>query len=388
MSYTLEIALVLAVVAAASALPGAFLVLRRVALVSDAIGHVLLFGVVVTYFAVRDVESPWLLAGAAAAGVLTVALVELLGKTRLVKEDAAIGLVFPALFAGGVVLASLYLRNTHLDVDAVLLGQPELATEARWHVGGVGVRPVWVMAGVLAVNLVLLAAFYKELKLTTFDPGLAAALGFRPGLMHYGLMTAVSVTAVAAFDAVGPVLVVGFFVVPAAAAFLLTDRLAVMLGLAAVIGVAGAFAGTFAAVRLDANIAGTVAAALGLLFALALVFAPGRGLVAQAVRRWRQKRDFHETMLAVHLYQHEGTEAEADEAGCRTIHRHLGWTEGRTAAVVGRAGRHGLIRHERDTIKLTHAGRDRARSVLGSSVDSAATPPSPPVSFPSPPRPA
>ncbi|MBX9626426.1 MAG: metal ABC transporter permease [Gemmataceae bacterium] len=358
MSYTAEIGLVLAVAAAACALPGSFLVLRRMSLVSDAVGHVLLFGVVLAYFAVRDVDSPWLLAGAAAAGVLSVALVELLGKTRLVKADAAIGLVFPALFAGGVVLASLYLRNTHLDVDAVLLGRPELASPEGWR--------FWLMAGVLAANVVLLLVFYKELKLSTFDPGLAAALGFRPGLMHYALMTAVSVTAVAAFDAVGPVLVVGFFVVPAAAAFLLTDRLAVMLGLAVAIGVVGAVAGTFAAGRLgDVNIAGAVAAALGLLFGVAFVAAPGRGLVAQAVRRWRQRRAFHETMLAVHLFQHEGTDAEADEAGCGEVHRHLGWPAGQTAAVVARAGRHGLVRREGDLLKLTEAGRGRARDVLG-----------------------
>lgn len=359
MWYTAEIALVLAVVAAACAVPGVFLVLRRVSLVSDAVGHVLLFGVVLTYFAVRDVDSPWLLAGAAAAGVLSVVLVELLGKTRLVKEDAAIGLVFPALFAGGVVLASLYLRNTHLDVDAVLLGRPELANPRGWR--------FWLVAGVLAGNIALLLAFYKELKLTTFDPGLAAALGFRPGLMHYALMTAVSVTAVAAFDAVGPVLVVGFFVVPAAAAFLLTDRLAAMLGLAVVIGVVASVAGTFAAAdpRVDANVAGAVAAVLGLLFGAAFVFAPGRGLVAQAVRRWRQRRAFHETMLAVHLLQHEGTAAEADEAGCGRLHDHLGWTPGQAGAVVGRAERHGLVRRDGEVLKLTDAGRTRAREVLG-----------------------
>ena len=130
------------------------------------------------------------------------------------------------------------------------------ATEPRWRVAGVPVKPLWVMAGVLALNAVLVALFFKELKLTTFDPALAAALGFRPGLVHYGLMAVVSVTAVAAFDAVGPVLVVAFFVVPPAAAFLLTDRLAVLLVLAAVLGAVGAFAGTQLAVRLDANIAG------------------------------------------------------------------------------------------------------------------------------------
>src|SRR5947207_14812531 len=110
MSSANEIALVLVIVAVACSLPGAFLVLRRMALVSDAISHVLLFGIVLAYFATRDVTSPWLLAGAAATGVLTVALVEALQRTKLVKADATVGLVFPALFALGVLLASIYTR--------------------------------------------------------------------------------------------------------------------------------------------------------------------------------------------------------------------------------------------------------------------------------------
>src|SRR4051812_18218306 len=116
-----ELILVLAVVAAACAVPGVFLVLRRMALGSDAIGHVLLLGIVLAYFATRDLDSPWLLVGAAVAGLVTVALVELLQRTKLVKADAAIGLVFPALFALGVLLVSVKARNIHLDVDAVLL---------------------------------------------------------------------------------------------------------------------------------------------------------------------------------------------------------------------------------------------------------------------------
>ena len=364
MSYVTEIALVLVVVAAACALPGVFLVLRRVALVSDAIGHVLLFGIVLAYFVTRDLDSPWLLLGAAATGVLTVALVELLQRTRLVKEDAAIGLVFPALFAAGVLLASVYLRNTHLDVDSVLLGDPNLATEPRWSVAGVAVKPLAVMGAVLGLNLTLLVVFFKELKLTTFDPALATTLGFRPGLVHYALMTVVSVTAVAAFDVVGPVLVVAFFVVPAAAAYLLTDRLGVMLGLAAGIGAAGAWVGTRAAVRLDTNVAGTVATALGVLFALAFVFAPGRGLLAQFARRWRQARAFHETLLTIHLLQHENTAAEADESRSDRLHTHLRWAAGDAAGVVRRATRHGLVTRAGDLLKLTESGRVRAREML------------------------
>jgi manganese/zinc/iron transport system permease protein len=364
MSYEAELILVLVVVAAACALPGTFLVLRRMSLVSDAIGHVLLFGIVLAYFATLDADSPWLLAGAAATGVLTVALVELLQKTRLVKEDAAIGLVFPALFAAGVLLASLYLRQTHLDVDRVLLGYPEYAREPRWEVGGVPIKPVWVMLGVLALNALLLIVFYKELKLTTFDPALAASLGFRPGVLHYGLMTVVSLTAVAAFDAVGPVLVVGFFVVPAAAALLLTDRLAVVLLLAALIGSIGAVAGTHVAFTFDFNIAGTVAALLGGLFAVAFLAAPQRGLISQIIRRRRQTRDFYETMLAIHLLQHEGTPAEADETRLAGLHEHLHWLPGEVRMVVARAERHGLVVRAGTQLHLTDAGRMRARSVL------------------------
>ena len=365
MSSTTEITLVLVVVSVACAVPGCFLVLRRLSLVSDAISHVLLFGIVIAYLIVRDLDSLWLPVAAAGAGLLTVSLVELLQRTKLVKEDAAIGLVFPALFAVGVILASLYLRNTHLDVDRVMLGQPELATDARWVIGGVPVKPLWILAGVLALNLALAAVFFKELKLTTFDPALAASLGFRPGLLHYALMTVVSFTAVAAFDAVGPVLVVGFFVVPAAAAFLLTDRLGIMLLLAGAIGGVGATLGTQAAVAKDMNIAGTVATVLGVLFALAFLFAPGRGLVAQVARRWRQKREFLETVLTIHLFQHEGTPAEDEEAKLDGLHEHLSWTPAGVATVVGRAERHGLVTRSVALLRLTETGRARARAVLG-----------------------
>ena len=365
MAYFTESTLVLTLVAVACAIPGTFLVLRRMSLTSDAIGHVLLLGIVVAYFVVRDLDSPWLLVGAAATGVLTVALVEALQKTRLVKEDAAIGLVFPALFALGVLLATLTARNIHLDVDQVLFGQPEFASYPRWRLGTVAVTPLWVMAGVLVLNAGLATLFFKELKLTTFDPGLAASLGFRPGLMHYGLMTVVSLTAVAAFDAVGPVLVIGFFVVPAAAAYLLTDRLAVLLLLAAIIGAVGAVGGAGLAVRLDTSTAGAVAAVLGVLFGLAFVAAPRRGLIAQAGRRVRQRRAFEELMLLVHLLHHEGTADEAEESRLAGLHTHLNWVPTRVAAVVVRATEKGLIQIVDGRARLTDPGRSLGIERLG-----------------------
>jgi manganese/zinc/iron transport system permease protein len=368
-SIQLETTLLVVAVAAACAVPGVFLVLRRLALVGDAISHVLLFGIVVAYFVVRDLDSPWLMAGAAASGVLTVALVEMLQRTRLVKEDAAIALVFPALFAAGTLLASMFFRQTHLDVDQVLLGNAEFVFQTeRLHLGSVylGRRPTLVLAGLFVVNAGLVAVFYKELKLSTFDPALAAALGFWPGALHYGLMSAVSLTTVAAFDAVGPVLVVAFLVVPAAAAYLLTDRLSRMLALSVLIGAAGAVGGVMLAFRLDTNIAGTVATVLGLIFGAVFLAAPNRGLVAQVLRRWRQRREFLVTMLAIHLLHHEGTAAESDEARTGGLHRHLSWTPALVADVVSRAERAGVVTRAGELLKLTPAGRQRAREVLAS----------------------
>jgi manganese/zinc/iron transport system permease protein len=362
-----DLLLLMAAVGAACAVPGVFLVLRRTAMVADAISHVLLFGIVATFLVVRDADSPWLYVGAAASGVLTVALVEALQRTKRLKADAAIGLVFPLLFSVGALLATLYMRNTHLDVDRVLLGNPTVSPFDRLVVFGVdlGPRSLAVLLGLFALNAGLVAAFYKELKLSTFDAALAATLGFLPGLLHYGLMTMVSVTAVAAFDAVGPVVVVALFVVPAATAYLLTDRLAVLLPLSVVFAVASAVAGTLLAIAANANVAGAVATLLGGVFAVAFVVAPHRGLLAHELRRIRQRRAFHETMLAIHLYQHEGTPVEVEESRDDGLHRHLHWLPGEVKAVTARAERNGLVTRAGPLWKLTPAGRDLAAATFG-----------------------
>jgi manganese/zinc/iron transport system permease protein len=148
------------------------------------------------------------------------------------------GIVFPAMFALGVVLVSKFFADVHLDTDAILYGNIEFSAFDILYLGDreLGPQSLWVMGALCALNLSFLGLFYKELKLTTFDPGLAAALGFSPLLMHYATMTVLSITTVGAFTAVGAILVVALVIVPAATAYLLTDRLAVMIGLSVVIG--------------------------------------------------------------------------------------------------------------------------------------------------------
>jgi manganese/zinc/iron transport system permease protein len=362
----IEIQLIAIVVAIACALPGVFLVLRRMALMSDAISHTVLLGIVLAFFVTGSITSPLLIAGAALMGVFTVALVEVLLRTRLVREDASIGLVFPVLFSIAVILIAKFAGSVHLDTDAVLLGELAFAPFRRLEIGGrdIGPRTLYVMGGVLLLNGAFLAAFYKELKLSTFDAGLAAALGFSPALLHYAFMTVVSVTAVGAFDAVGSILVVALMIAPPAAAYLLTDRLPVMLGLSALIGAASAIAGFWAAWIADTSIAGAMAAMTGVSFLLALLFAPERGLVAIARRHRRQRIDFARLMLTIHLLHHEGTAEAATESRVAHLHEHLRWAPEFAGRVVRAAERAEFVERDDGRLALTERGREAARGAL------------------------
>lgn len=354
----IELQLIAAVVAVACALPGVFLVLRGMAMMSDAISHTVLLGIVLMFFAVRSLHSPLLIFGAAITGLATVSLVEALGRTRLVKQDAAIGLVFPALFSIAVILISRFARGVHLDTDSVLLGELAFAPFNRVTVLGADLPlALVVMGAVLIVNLLFILVFYKELKLSTFDAGLAAALGFSPVVLHYALMALVSITAVGAFDAVGSVLVVALMVTPAATAYLLTNELRRMLWLSAGIGVVSAIGGYWLARTFDVNIAGAMAAVTGLLFVATFFLAPTRGIVARFERQRRQRLEFAQAMLAIHLLQHEGS-PEANLAN-RVDHlvEHIHWQPQFAEQVLRYAERKGAILRTDGRLTLTESGR-------------------------------
>jgi manganese/zinc/iron transport system permease protein len=365
-SAQLEIQAIAAVVAAACALPGVFLVLRRMALISDAITHAILPGIVLAFFVVGDLSSPLLVVGAAGMGLVTVVLVELLRRSELVREDAAIGLVFPVLFSIGVVLIARFADDVHLDTDAVLLGELAFAPFDRWVVAGYDLGPsaLWLMGGILVLNVLFIAVFYKELKLATFDAGLALALGFSPALVHYALMALVSMTAVGAFDAVGSILVVALMIAPPATAYLLTDRLPVMLGLAALIGASSGVAGYWFAHWFDLSIAGSMAAVAGAFFGAAWLAAPERGLVSLARRRVRQRWEFAQGALAIHLLQHENQPDAAEESEIEHLNRHLRWDPSFAAKVVRQARRRGLVEQRDGMLALTDRGRAVADDLM------------------------
>ena len=362
----LDIQLIAIVTAAACALPGVFLVLRRMTLMSDAISHAILPGIVLAFFLTESLSSPLLILAAAGTGVLTVFLVELLQRTKLVKEDAAIGLTFPALFSIGVILISRFAGNVHLDTDVVLLGELAISPLNKLEVFGYNLGPVslYVMGTILVLNLTFILLFYKELKLVTFDASLAAALGLAPTLIHYGLMTLVSVTTVGAFDAVGSILVVALIAGPPATAYLMTDKLSRMLILSTIIGSVNAISGYWLAFLFDVSIAGTIATMTLIIFGLVFLVVPNRGLIAIARRHARQKWEFAQTMLVIHLFNHEGLPEAETESAIADLHEHLRWDPTFTNQVVRYALNNRCVSREDTQLTLTERGRIVAQQAL------------------------
>lgn len=350
----IEIQLVASLVAIACAIPGTFLVLRKMAMISDAISHSILPGIVVGFFLTQDLNSPWLILLAAATGVLTVVLVEKIQNTKLVKEDTAIGLVFPALFSIGVIMIAKFANDVHLDIDAVLLGELAFTPFDRLYFNGtdVGPKSLWVIGVILISTLLLLFAFFKELKISTFDAGLATSLGFSPVVLHYGLMSVASVTTVGAFDAVGAILVVALMIAPAASAYLLTTDLKKMIAFACAFGVFSAISGYWIAHILDASIAGSITTMLGIVFLIIYLFAPSKGLIAVLYREKQQRIEVFLITFLLHLKNHN----EPNERHVNHLNEHINWAKVQSKTVLNLALKNNMIVIKNSLVSLTEKG--------------------------------
>jgi manganese/zinc/iron transport system permease protein len=261
--------------AVSCSLLGSFLILRRMAMVGDAISHAVLPGIVIAVLLSGSRDSLWVIVGASVLGMLTTFVIEWLHRRARLQADAAIGVTFTSLFALGVILISSFAGQIDLDQDCVLYGEIAYVPLNLWITdAGTNLGPValYSAGGVLLTNLLFIGVGYRHLQLTTFDSAFAASIGISVSLWNYLLMGAVSMTTVAAFDSVGAILVVALLVVPAATAYLLTDRLPLMLAYSAAIALSGSALGYVLAVALDGSIAGAIVTVFGAMFGVAFLF--------------------------------------------------------------------------------------------------------------------
>lgn len=263
---------------------GAYLILRRMAMMADAISHTVLLGIVIAFLITQSLEGVHMLIGAIGAGILTTFLVQWF-HSKGVEHDASIGVVFTSLFALGVILISTAVGNVHLDIKHALMGEIAFIPWNRLTLFGFEIPVATAtLLLVLAIVLFFVLAFYKEWKITSFDPALAVSLGLPVMLLHYLFMTLVSITTVASFDAVGAIMVVAMLITPAASAYLWTNRLSIMLVLSAGFGALSAILGYYVALWLDSSISGSMALMTGAVFLVSFICSPSHGLVSRWVR--------------------------------------------------------------------------------------------------------
>ena len=360
-SISYESLFVLIATAAACALLSPFLVLRKLSMVSDAISHSVLLGIVLAFFIVKDVGSPLLIAGAALFGVITVFAVEFLSGTGLVKNDDAVGIVFPMFFALAVVLITKFARNVHLDTDIVLMGEVIIAPLNRTEFLGMDLPKAFVQMGILfIVNLLFIIIFFKELKITTFDKGFAKLAGFSSVALFYALMTLSSLTAVTAFDAVGAILVVSFLITPGAAAYLISKDLKVMIAISVGYAVINSVLGYVLSLLMNVSMSGMTAAAAGVTFLITFLFNK-EGLITALILRFKRKSELKPELFLTHIGNHSGKKEELEELGLGSIRDHLKWKQTEVDKIAGRLIRRGLIRIDinKDIYDLTEKGRER-----------------------------
>ncbi len=257
---TLWLVITAACTAIACGLPGAFLVLRRMSLTGDAISHSVLPGIVIGFLVSGSLDSPWIIAGAAASGWLTVMAIEIFHRKAGVREDAATGIVFTAMFSIGVVLLRLFASKVDLDPDCVLFGNLETAIHgATTSVGSLAIPNIVLTTGIAAAcSIAFVAVIYHRLLCTSFDPVLSKLTGQSPARAQSLLLAVTAAVVVAAFQTVGAVMSVALLVLPAASALLVAKRLPTVLGGVVIHSVIAAIGGIYLATWANCNLGAAI----------------------------------------------------------------------------------------------------------------------------------
>ncbi len=271
-------------VAITGSLLGSFLVLRRMAMVGDAIAHAVLPGIVIAFLLSGTRASLVMLIGATLTGVLTTFLIEFIHERFRLQTDASIGIVYTFFFATGIILISALAGQVDLDQDCVLYGEIAYVPLDLWvtHTGiNLGPRNVWI----LGINFLFIASIvlwgFRGLYLTTFDPLYAKTIGLSTTFWHYLLMSLVSLTTVLAFESVGAILVLAFFIAPALSAYLVTHSFKAMLITGSIIGTLAAITGYYLAFTINGSIAGSMATMGGVLFIIAFAWSKAKPITQE-----------------------------------------------------------------------------------------------------------
>jgi manganese/zinc/iron transport system permease protein len=359
-----------ALFAVAAALPGTFLVLRRMSLAADAISHAVLPGIVLAYWWSGGRQAIAMLLGAACLGLATIWLTDRAKSLGKVDEGAATGTVFTGLFAAGLILMVQLADSVDLDPGCVLFGDLEMVPIEAGSSGWRRVpTAIWIAAALLVANLSWILLFWKELKVSSFDQAYAESQGLAPAVVQYALATSVAMTAVASFQAVGNLLVVGMFIIPPAAAILLSHRLPSILLIAAGVAAISAAVGHWLAIELPSRLhlpgtstAGMMVVVACLILAGAILFSPIDGWLARWMRTMYHRRKVEEEDTLASLYRQHETSQRSRMSNPASIRQRM------STRILRRLERQGLVKPSPDSSQwqLTDPGMGRGKELVRS----------------------
>lgn len=328
---------------------GCFIVLRNMALVGDALAHAILPGVVVAYVVV-GYSTLGFFTGSVLAGLLTAIGITWIQHKVNTKNDAAIGIVFTAMFAAGVIGISYISRNkgVHLDLKDFLFG----------NVLGVADTDLILTCLVLIYVLVSVVVFYRYLFVSTFQPVVAETMGVPVQLIHYFLMLLLSFAVVASLQTVGVILVVAMLITPAATALLLSDRLERVLVLAAGIGLFSAVLGLVLAILFNTTPGPAMAITATMLYLFTVMFSPKKGLFFRSLRKYqlRQRIDREDILKGLYQRQRSGSQS------VKGLREELDLSQRVWQRESKRLRHKGLL--EKESFRLTEKGVEAARQLV------------------------
>ena len=335
---------------------GCFVVLRRMALIGDALSHSILPGVVGALLLFGMVGASeqwlplWLLGGAMVAGLLTSVIISVIHRHSRTKEDSAIGIAFTVMFALGLIAISSLPRGTHFDLKCFVYGEPLAIAKPD----------LWLMGVVCPLVLLTVALMYQRLKLVSFDPVGARALGLPVQALHYLLMGMLAATIVAGIKATGVILVVAMVITPASAAYQLTNRLWSMIVIAGVIGGVSAGLGMMLAFAVNAPTGPSMVIVVGLIFLMCVLLSPSHGWVFERLRKRRLAKHVanEDVLKAVYRLGAQPT-GNYEPVGAET-----GLSPGTIRSSIVRLTSEGLMRMEQGKAALTDAGRAHAQQLV------------------------
>ena len=352
----LEIYIILLILGITCAISGVYVVLKNMSMTGDAISHASVLGIVIAYILTGEMHSIYLVVFGVIASLLMVFLSDYITHKTKITKDASLGITFPLFFSLGIILVSTILKNVHFCTDTVLMGEVIMAPLRRMNLFGLSIsKSLFSGTIVLIINIIFISIFYKEMKITTFDKEFAVISGFSFIILNYLFSALITINALVSFDAIGAILVISFLTTPAKTALYFTKNVMSTIICASIISIINITFGFLIALRLDVNIAGSVAFINMITFLFLRMFRK-ESVLFRLFTKKKSLEELAKSLVIMHIKNHQETSAKYEELGVNTIYDHLNMPKKQSEEIINLLMCQDMIQKDDKIYTLTEKG--------------------------------